>query len=155
MQRASISKTSLPRRFKWETRCTTGPASNEVSDYPEATVLFPNLEDEYNCFIATAAYGSSLEPQVVLLRKFRNHFLLTNSPGKRLVALYYRFSPNAASFIKEHDWLKPFIQAGLYPAIGLAWFSLKLGPTLTLLSCLFVFASLMTLRRYLRMNKCG
>jgi len=132
----------------------TGPDSNEVMEYPEPTVIFPDLEDEHKCFIATATYGSSLEPQVALLRKFRNHFLLTNSPGRRLVDLYYQLSPSAASFINEHGWIKPVIRAGLSPVIGLAWFCLKIGPLLTWFSCLFVFAALMMLRRYSRMNKC-
>ncbi len=133
---------------------TTGPISSEVSEYPEVTVMFPDLEDEYNCFIATAAYGSSLEPQVALLRKFRNHFLLTNAPGRRFVALYYQFSPNAASFINEHGWLKFVTQVALYPVIGLAWFCLNIGPALTLFLCLFVFISLVTIGRGLRKNKC-
>lgn len=134
---------------------TAGPTSSEVSEYPEATVIYPNLEDENKCFIATASYGSSLEPQVVLLRKFRNHFLLTNSPGKRFVDLYYQLSPNAASFISKHGWLKPVVQIGLYPVVGLAWFCLEIGPALTLFSCLFVFVSLMILRRYSRIKKCA
>lgn len=133
---------------------TTGPFSSEVSDYPEATAFYPNLEDEDKCFIATAAYGSFLEPQVVLLRKFRNHFLLTNSPGKRFVALYYKYGPYAASFINEHDWLKPVAQISLYPVIGLAWFCLKIGPALMLFFCFFAFASIMILRRYWRTKKC-
>ena len=133
---------------------TTGPYSNEVSDFPEATVIFPNLEDEGKCFIATAAYGSSLEPQVVLLRKFRNHFLLTNALGKRFVDLYYQLSPDAASFISEHEWLRLVTRAFLYPVIGLAWFCLKVGSILTLFFCSFVFASLISLRRYWRMRKC-
>jgi hypothetical protein len=131
-----------------------GSISNELSDFPEASVMFPNLNDEYNCFIATAAYGSSLEPQVVMLRKFRNHFLLTNSLGRHFVALYYKLSPKAASFINEYDWLKPITQAILYPVIGVAWFCLKLGSALNLGSFLLVFALFMTLRRYSRMKKC-
>ena len=36
------------------------------------------------CFIATAAYGSLLEPHVRILCKFRDQYLLTNGPGKKL-----------------------------------------------------------------------
>ncbi len=32
-----------------------------------------------SCFIATAAYGSAMEPQVKLLRQFRERFMLANT----------------------------------------------------------------------------
>ncbi len=40
------------------------------------------------CFIATAAYGSLLEPHVRILCKFRDRYLLTNGPGKTFVKYY-------------------------------------------------------------------
>ncbi|MFC1524070.1 CFI-box-CTERM domain-containing protein [Thermodesulfobacteriota bacterium] len=134
---------------------STGSAATEVSDFPEESVIFPDLADEYDCFIATAAYGSALEPQVVLLRKFRNHFLLTNSPGKRFVALYYQLSPAAASFINEHAWLKPFARTALYPVVGFSWFCLKTGKTLILVSFMIFFASFLAVRMVSRRKQCG
>lgn len=74
------------------------------------------------CFIATAAYGSPYEHHVALLRRFRDSYLFTNSPGKEFVKLYYRFSPPAANYILKHDYLKPVVRLALMPAVGVAAF---------------------------------
>jgi hypothetical protein len=78
------------------------------------------------CFIATAAYGSYLHPQVQVLRDFRDNRLLTNTPGRLFVALYYRLSPPIADFIAQHASLRllvrllltPFVLAISHPAIA-------------------------------------
>jgi hypothetical protein len=73
------------------------------------------------CFIATAAFGSSLDPHVNLLRVFRDRFLLTNAFGRALVSFYYRNSPAAARFLERHDGLKPFVRLALLPVIGICY----------------------------------
>jgi len=45
------------------------------------------------CFIATAAFGSYMEPHVQLLRDFRDLHLLNNTPGTWFVRTYYRYGP--------------------------------------------------------------
>ena len=69
------------------------------------------------CFIATAAYGSYLHPKVQLLREFRDRYLLTNTLGRQLVALYYRFSPPLADTIARHDGLRTAVRVILAPVI--------------------------------------
>jgi hypothetical protein len=69
------------------------------------------------CFIATAAYGSALEPEVLTLREFRDRYLLTNGPGQAFVDWYYRVSPPAAGFIAEHESLKTAVRWGLTPVV--------------------------------------
>jgi hypothetical protein len=69
------------------------------------------------CFIATAAYGSYLHPQVQILRDFRDTRLLTNAPGRAFVALYYRLSPPLAGFIAQHGSLRLLARLLLTPVV--------------------------------------
>lgn len=69
------------------------------------------------CFIATAAYGSYLDPNVMVLRKFRDRYLLTNRPGKALVYFYYSTSPPIADFISRHGWVKVAVRLFLTPLV--------------------------------------
>jgi hypothetical protein len=69
------------------------------------------------CFIATAAYGSILEPQVVVLREFRDKFLLQYKIGRAFVELYYKYSPPIAHYIAKHDVIRMFVRWSLSPLI--------------------------------------
>ena len=76
------------------------------------------------CFIATAASGSALEPQVVLLRAFRDRYLVTNAPGRAFVRWYERISPPLAARVRQSPPLRGLVRAILWPLVGVAWLAL-------------------------------
>jgi uncharacterized repeat protein (TIGR01451 family) len=69
------------------------------------------------CFIATAAYGSYLDPHVQVLRDFRDRYLMKSSMGRDLVSLYYTYSPPTAEFIARHKGLRLVTRAVLTPVV--------------------------------------
>lgn len=73
------------------------------------------LTKDLNCFIATASYGSSLEPKLNVFREFRNRFLISNPYGKKLVLGYYHWGPYAARWIADRDWARSVSRAALWP----------------------------------------
>lgn len=69
------------------------------------------------CFIATAAFGSYLDPHVQALRDFRERHLLTNGPGREFVGFYNRFSPPVSDFIRDHEVLRTATRVMLTPVV--------------------------------------
>ncbi len=77
------------------------------------------FKTEDACFIATAAYGSSMEPKVHVLQEFRDNYLKQNVLGRRFIALYYHYSPPMAEFISQHDTLRAVTRTLLMPFVWL------------------------------------
>ncbi len=69
------------------------------------------------CFIATAAYGSYLDPHVQVLRNFRDRYLLKNGLGREFVRLYHQYSPPVAALIKDHEILRTATRVLLTPVV--------------------------------------
>jgi len=97
--------------------------------------------DDGVCFIATAAYGSPMGPQVKILREFRDRYLLTNSPGRALVSLYYTYSPPLADFIADHNRLRAVVRCCLTPIVGVSYVALNTGPITAIALIALMFAS--------------
>jgi len=118
----------------------TGDASTVVNRNAASTAVVvdnaysitANFEEEplvsTGCFIATAAYGTTMAEEIQGLREFRDLYLLTNGVGRAFVNLYYSVSPPMAEFITEHPSLKPTVRAGLVPAVVMSTIVVNTAP---------------------------
>ncbi|MFH1729907.1 MAG: C1 family peptidase [Pseudomonadota bacterium] len=69
------------------------------------------------CFIATAAYGSKLDPHVVYLRQFRDQYLMKNLLGRKFVEFYYEKSPAIAKIIADNAVYRFIVKILLLPFV--------------------------------------
>ena len=88
------------------------------------------------CFIATAAFGTPMEKHVSILREFRDRCLLTTSPGKAFVKLYYEVSPPIAAKIAQSEGLRFITRCGLMPLVGTAYLMVTYGVAAALMLAL-------------------
>ncbi len=65
------------------------------------------------CFVATAVYGSSEAPQVMVLRRYRDAVLLRHRAGRAFVRLYYAVSPGLARRLRDVSPVRRLLRRGL------------------------------------------
>jgi trimeric autotransporter adhesin len=90
------------------------------------------------CFIATAAYGTKFQSSVVLLRSFRDNYLLTNLFGRSFVKFYYTNSPPIANYIAGSKALRFITRALLTPVVAVVY--LVYHPLLLLITLILLAA---------------
>jgi hypothetical protein len=115
---------AMPNRFysfdKWTGDVRTianvnAPVTNITmnSDYS----ITANFKGFWECFIATAAYGTATAKEIDILREFRDTVLLPSSLGAKFVSLYYKISPPIANFISQHEVLRTAVRVGFLDPI--------------------------------------
>ncbi len=121
-----VSLEAVPKSDAWEFVNWTGDVST-IADVNSATTtitITPNRDYEIAanfqegpedtpgglCFIATAACGTPAARQLDVLRDLRDDVLLKNTAGRRLVDLYYQFSPPVADFISEDAFVRTLVK---------------------------------------------
>ena len=62
------------------------------------------------CYIATMAYGSYEAPEVIVLRKFRDHVLMKSKLGRLFIKSYYATSPYFVRAFKNLGWMNRLIR---------------------------------------------
>jgi hypothetical protein len=106
------------------------PACNTVCASPSEVV---GLLSDTSCFIATAAFGSRLDPHVQLLRDFKNRFLINNDLGRKVVKIYYSVSPDLAKWISQNETLRSAVRTALWPVVWIVQIVMYFGFSILLL----------------------
>lgn len=96
-----------------DSNCSPGPVCTGGAVEPGSTCD--------NCFIATAAFGSSMAGKIEVLRLLRDRVLMKNVAGRAFVQMYYRYSPPVARLIASEDGGRGVVRALLLPVIGLSF----------------------------------
>jgi hypothetical protein len=110
----------------------SGEVSAVTGDEPDpapsggSTLTFTDSERSGGCFIATAAYGSYLDPHVTILREVRDALLIPSSLGKILVNLYYRYSPRMANLVGKNRPLRFLVRQALLPVAAMSSLLVKI-----------------------------
>jgi hypothetical protein len=110
-------------------------AASALCATPEPVV---GLLDDKHCFIATAAFGSDMAPEVQSLREFRNQFLLPFPWGRQAVKFYYKYSPKFASMISRNENIRAIVRGTLWPILYFAKTSIHHGFLQTLATLFFM-----------------
>jgi hypothetical protein len=96
------------------------------------------------CFVATAAWGSPLEPEVSVLRRFRDSVLINSGAGRGFIALYYRWSPFAAHFMERCAPLRGAVRFLLVPVVMGVGIALAPFPIPASILAIFLLCSIVT-----------
>lgn len=94
-----------PTRIEWievVSEMFTRPPDWDTKQYLVDEMGFQRSA-ESRCFIATAAYGSSTEPEIDTLRRFRNEVLADSRTTRWTIPTYYALSPRVARWISRSE----------------------------------------------------
>ena len=83
------------------------------------------------CFVATAAYGTALEPEVQALRVARDALRARSTTFATATDLYYRAGPVAAGLIGHSDTARAVVRRLLAPVVAVSQAALAAGRSAT------------------------
>lgn len=68
-----------------------------------------------SCFVATAAYGNRMHPDVVILRRFRDEILVRHRSGRAFVRFYWVVGPGMAQAVRRSHIVGRLARLALLP----------------------------------------
>lgn len=109
-------------------------------------------EEELECIIATAAFGSRMDGNVEAMRNLRDGSVKITFTGGNFMRVfngwYYSWSPTTAEIIHDNEDLRPITRLVLYPVVGsvvaaqgtisIFSFSRELAATASILTAAFI-----------------
>jgi len=119
----------------------------QTEDFWEAYQAAGGTDPGGFCFIATAAYGSALEPELDTLRAFRDQMLMPTEGGSALVSSYYQHGRRWAAWIADKPVARAIVRVLLVPVVLAAKVILTFGPYVAFLMLLGAFALFRWARR--------
>ena len=81
-----------------------------TKETPTIPVIPKEEKSKGGCFIATACYGDYDDPNVIVLRQFRDNVLTKSKTGRAFISFYYKYSPSIARKIEKKKTLKSLIR---------------------------------------------
>jgi hypothetical protein len=82
------------------------------------TVIIGSGSTGSTCFFSTSTKGTGLEDYLGVLRKFRDAVLSRSPLGRRLIDLYYQYSPALSRTMPRHEVLRKVLAIMLVPPLA-------------------------------------
>ena len=106
-EKAGINPQAIEKEVKEEVKKEQSKKDEAGKPEGDSDDLF-----DFNCFIATAAYGTPTAKEIDELRRFRDEYLRKNYLGNEFIKFYYANSPPIADFISEHEVPRTIVREG-------------------------------------------
>lgn len=104
---------TIPAKVRYDSGSPI-PDSSGTSPVP-----LPSDGGGEGCLIATAAFGSPMANQIMVLRELRDEYLRRTLLGRSLITIYHRWSPEIAQEIIQSPFLRSMTKIALYPIVWL------------------------------------
>jgi subtilisin family serine protease len=131
---------SASKTYYYRVASYNNDGNSDYSNEASATTSASNISGGGGgCFIATAAFGSPMELHVLILRDFRDNYLICHSIGRIFVESYYRMSPLIAHVIEKSEGLRTITRWCLMPIVGVAYLIVNFGMLISVVIIAVIF----------------